>query len=106
MSATRIHKNTFFLVLLLSIAGCAATDSRQSTGEYLDDSIITTKVKTALFTDETVEGMDVSVETYKGVVQLSGFVESQEDMDKAVEIASEVSGVKSVENALQLKKKE
>ncbi|AKJ95249.1 MULTISPECIES: BON domain-containing protein [Thioalkalivibrio] len=94
-----------FLTLLLALllAGCAASNERQTVGEYVDDSVITTKVKAALFNEPSLSGFEVSVETYEGRVQLSGFVSSQEDINKAVEIARGVEGVRSVENDMQLK---
>lgn len=90
-------------LLLAVAAGCASTETRQSAGEYIDDAVVTTKVKTALFKDDTVEGLDIAVETYRGVVQLSGFVESREDRRRAEEIARSVAGVKRVQNDLRLK---
>ena len=72
-------------------------------GEYVDDAVITTKVKAAIFEDKTVKSTEVNVETYKGVVQLSGFVSSQAAMNQAVEVARKVNGVKSVKNDMRLK---
>ena len=94
-----------FLTLLLALflSGCAGSGERQSFGEYVDDSVITTKVKTALFNEPSLSGFEVSVETYEGRVQLSGFVSSQANIDKAVEIARGVEGVRSVENDMRLK---
>ena len=94
-----------FLTLLLALllVGCAGSGERQTVGEYVDDSVITTKVKTALFNEPSLSGFEVTVETYEGRVQLSGFVSSQEDINKAVEIARGVEGVRSVKNDMQLK---
>ncbi|MFO8004408.1 BON domain-containing protein [Thioalkalivibrio sp.] len=99
------HFPAFFLTVLLALfmAGCASTDTQESFGEYVDDSVITTKVKAALFNDPTLSGFEVNVETFKGRVQLSGFVSSQADINKAVEIARGVEGVRSVENDMQIK---
>jgi len=83
--------------LLLSL-GCASTPTKEGTGEYIDDSVITTKVKDAIFRDPTLKSSEINVETFKGIVQLSGFVRSQDNMDKAVEVARGVPGVKSVKN--------
>ena len=69
-------------LLLAFIWGCSATQSREGTGEYVDDSVITTKVKTAIFNDSTLKVNEINVETFKGVVQLSGFVRSQADIDR------------------------
>ena len=84
--------------LLVSLAACAPTPTREGTGEYVDDSLITSKVKAALAADPMVKATQVNVETFKGTVQLSGFVDSRESADKAVEIARGVKGVKSVKN--------
>jgi hyperosmotically inducible protein len=90
------------LMLLFSL-GCAATATKESTGEYIDDSAITAKVKDALFRESTLKSSEIKVETYKGVVQLSGFVSSQPNIDKAVEIAKGVKGVDSVRNDMRSK---
>ena len=94
------------LVLILFVAAfvaCASTSKQSSTGEYVDDSVITTKVKSLLAADDFLKSFEIGVETYKGVVQLSGFVASQKAADKAVEIANSVQGIKSVKNDLVLK---
>jgi len=88
--------------LLLSL-GCAATATKESTGEYIDDSAITAKVKDAIFREPTLKSSEITVETFKGIVQLSGFVSSQPNMDKAVEIAKGVKGVQSVKNDMRNK---
>jgi osmotically-inducible protein OsmY len=95
-----------FLLLLLAIAvlaGCAATRTQESTGEYVDDSTITAKVKAAILGDPALKVFQISVETFKGVVQLSGFVNSPQVVSRAAEVASQVSGVKSVKNNLLVK---
>lgn len=84
--------------LLVSLAACAPTPTREGTGEYLDDSVITGKVKAAFAADPTVKATQVQVETFKGTVQLSGFVDSRESAQRAVELARGVKGVKSVKN--------
>ena len=93
----------FLAILLLSMLGCASTAHKEGTGEYVDDSVITTKVKAAIFNEPSLKVAEINVETFKGVVQLSGFVSSRADMDKAVEVARGVNGVKSVKNDMQLK---
>jgi len=95
-----------FLVLLMiaSLVACASTSKQSGTGEYIDDSVITTKVKSLLASDDFLKSFEISVETYKGIVQLSGFVDSQKAIDKAGEIARSVQGVKSVKNSLNVKK--
>src|SRR5688500_408728 len=93
----------FIASLMVTALGCAATAERQSTSEYVDDSWITTKVKTQILNEPTLKVNQVNVETYKGQVQLSGFVDSRASMDKAVEIARSVKGVASVKNDMQLR---
>ncbi|MGB5984090.1 MAG: BON domain-containing protein [Desulfobacterales bacterium] len=95
-----------YLVLVMFIAAlvaCASTAKQSSTGEYVDDSVITTKVKTMLAADDFLKSFQIGVETYKGVVQLSGFVNSRAAVDKAVEIARTIKGVASVKNDLIVK---
>ena len=87
----------------LSLAACAPTAHRQGTGEYLDDAVITSKVKAAFAADPTVKATEVKVDTFKGTVQLSGFVESRESAQKAVQLAREVKGVREVRNNTVLK---
>ena len=95
----------FMLVVLITgFAACASTSKQEGAGEYVDDSVITTKVKSKLAADDFLKSFEISVETYKGIVQLSGFVGSQQAVDKAGEIARGVQGVKSVENDLNVKK--
>jgi osmotically-inducible protein OsmY len=91
------------LMLIATIAACASTRTHESTGEYVDDSVITTKVKALLANDDFFKSFQISVETYKGIVQLSGFVNSQQAVNKASEIVRSVQGVKSVKNDLLVK---
>jgi osmotically-inducible protein OsmY len=91
------------LMLIATFVACASTPERESTGEYVDDSVITTKVKSMLAADDFLKSFKISVETYKGTVQLSGFVGSQKAVDKAGEIARSVKGVTSVKNDLVVK---
>jgi osmotically-inducible protein OsmY len=93
----------FFAVLLASMLGCAATSTSEGTGGYIDDSVITTKVKAAIFQEPSLKSAEINVETFKGTVQLSGFVSSRGDIDKAVEITRGVAGVKSVKNDMRVK---
>ncbi|MBC3911332.1 BON domain-containing protein [Undibacterium umbellatum] len=92
-----------FAASLLVIAGCASTATREGTGEYVDDSVITTKVKAEIFNEPTLKSMEINVETFKGTVQLSGFVTSNANIDKAVAITRNVKGVRSVKNDMRLK---
>ena len=90
-------------MILVALVACASTSKQESTGEYIDDSVITTKVKALLAADDFLKSFQISVETYKGAVQLSGFVGSQSAVDKAFQITRSVSGVKSVKNSLIVK---
>lgn len=95
-----------FLVVLMLIAAfvaCASTPKQEGTGDYIDDSVITTKIKTLLASDDFLRSFQISVESRKGIVQLSGFVDSQKAVDKAGQIASGVGGVQSVRNNLVVK---
>jgi osmotically-inducible protein OsmY len=91
------------LVLVASFAGCASTPTHESTGQYVDNTVITSKVKTALASDDFLKSFQISVTSYKDTVQLSGFVNSQAAKDKAGELAKGVEGVKTVKNNLIVK---
>ena len=93
----------FIAALMLSALGCATQSEPQSPGAYMDDSWITTKVKTAILNEPSLKVMQINVETYKGAVQLSGFVDNAASQAKAVEIARSVQGVTSVKNDLRLR---
>jgi osmotically-inducible protein OsmY len=90
-------------VLMVALTACAPTKTHEGTGDYVDDSVITTKVKAAFAEDPTVKATEVKVETFKGTVQLSGFVDSREAEQRAVELARQVNGVKSVKNDMELR---
>ena len=97
-------KSGLIAILLATVlAACGGSPTKESTGEYIDDVAITTKVKTAFVEDKAVKAASVKVETFKGIVQLSGFAESGNEIDRAVEIAGKVPGVKSVRNDIHLK---
>lgn len=96
----RIVQLVLCLLVIASFIGCASTNNQSSTGEYIDDSVITTKVKSAIFTEPELKSMQISVETFKGAVQLSGFVDSAQNAKRAAEVARSVAGVISVENDL------
>src|SRR3984893_15672987 len=93
----------FSTIVLMATLGCASTRTHEGTGEYVDDSVITTKVKAAIFNEPGLKVSEVQVETFKGIVELSGFVSSRADIKDAVRVASAVNGVKSVTNDRQLK---
>ena len=90
-------------IALLGIVGCASTAKQESTGQYVDDTTITTKVKAAILNDPTLKSAEINVETFKGRVQLSGFVSSKANIDQAVIVAQAVGGVTSVRNDMRLK---
>lgn len=97
----------YFTAVLLAffvlLAGCASTDKQESTGEYIDDAAITTKVKAAFVDDDDLKASEIKVETFKGVVQLSGFVANPNHVAKATKVAREIPGVESVKNDIRLK---
>lgn len=103
LNLNRIMKFLACCVVTVAFMGCAATQKHESTGQYIDDSVITTKVKTAIFNEETLKTMQINVKTYKGVVQLSGFVNSAQSVKKAGDVARNVENVVSVENDLLVK---
>lgn len=90
-------------VALTALAGCASTQKQESTGQYVDDTAITTRVKAAIFNEPTLKSAEINVETFKGRVQLSGFVSSRASIDRAVVVAQGVSGVTSVTNDMRVK---
>ncbi|MBK7677212.1 MAG: BON domain-containing protein [Accumulibacter sp.] len=90
-------------VTLVTAVGCSSTSKQEGTGEYVDDTVITSKVKAAVFNEPMLKSAEINVETFKGVVQLSGFVSSQAAANKATEVARGVGGVKSVKNDMRIK---
>lgn len=108
MRHVRVIIRSFFLAAFVAalfgvLSGCAGSRTQESTGGYIDDSAITAKVKTALVKDQAVDADNVHVNTFKGTVQLSGFVNSDKQSDEAESDADQVEGVKSVENNLHVK---
>ena len=101
----KLNRIFFFLaaIALTAMVGCASTAKQESTGQYLDDTSITTKVKAAIFEDAALKSAEINVETFKGRVQLSGFVSSQANINRAVEITRNVAGVNAVKNDIRLK---
>ncbi len=96
--------SAFFLIILMALfLGCASTAKHEGTGEYIDDSVITTKVKAAILDEPSLKVSEINVETFKGVVQLSGFVSSRANINTAGEVAKRVKGVKSVKNSILVK---
>jgi len=92
-------------MLIAAISGCAATETRRSAGESVDDATLTTRVKSRIIQDQSLEALQIDVDTYRGVVQLNGFVDSAESAAKAEKVADDVPGVVSVKNNLQIKPK-
>ncbi len=98
------YVSAFIIALMLTtVIGCASTSRSEGTGEYVDDTVITTKVKAAIFNEPSLKSAEINVETFKGVVQLSGFVSTQGNIYKAVEVARSVQGVTSVRNDMRLR---
>jgi len=98
-----IAKLMVVLGLFAAFPGCTTTQSHESTGQYVDDSVVTSKVKAAIVNDLALKGFQINVKTYQGVVQLSGFVDSAQNADKAADLARGVSGVTEVKNDLIVK---
>lgn len=103
MQSWKRFSMALFLMATLVAAGCAATSKQEGTGEYFDDTAITMKVKAAILNAPDLKSAEINVETFKGVVQLSGFVSSQSDINAAVRVARDVAGVKAVKNDMKLK---
>ena len=101
MSLPKKISAAVFSVILISLSACAATETKESTGQYVDNSVLTAKVKTAIFNEPTLKSSEITVETFKGEVQLSGFVSSIEQTKKAVEVAKTIQGVTSVKNDMR-----
>lgn len=104
MKFTAKHFTTFLMALALTtLIGCKSTHTQESSGEYIDDTVITTRVKAAILKEPTLKSAEINVETFKGIVQLSGFVSSSTDQNKAAEIARSTPGVKSIRNDMRIK---
>lgn len=93
----------FLAMTLGTVVGCASTRTQQGAGEYVDDSVITAKVKAAILEDPITKVLEIKVKTFKGEVQLSGFVSSRESANRAIELARGVKGVTSVKDDMQIK---
>ncbi|MDN3509906.1 MAG: BON domain-containing protein [Candidatus Jettenia sp.] len=98
-----LARYTIVFVFVAAMIGCAGSESKRSTGEYIDDSTITTKIKSAFASDPVVDALDIKVKTFRGRVQLSGFADTSEQVVRAEEIAEGVEGVESVENDIIVK---
>ena len=103
MKNLKIVSTLLAALMLTTVVGCASTDKQASTGEYVDDTVITASVKTAIIQEPTLKVSEINVETFKGVVQLSGFVAAQDSIATASTVARGVKGVKSVKNDIRMK---
>ena len=99
----RFFAGLFLVGWIAGSLGCAGSATRESSGEYIDSSVLTSKVKTAIYNDPMLKVLQINVETFKGVVQLSGFVDSAQAAARAVEVAKSVEGVKAVKNNMSVK---
>ena len=98
------HFSYLLLASILAFSlGCASTRTQESTGEYIDDTVITTNVKAAIFNDPALKSAEINVETFKGIVQLTGFVSYKSEINRAVQVARSVSGVHAVKHSLLIK---
>ncbi|MEE4357614.1 MAG: BON domain-containing protein [Desulfococcaceae bacterium] len=104
MNQNRFIRGLFTAIILLAfIAGCAGTPKQESAGEYVDNTVLTSRVKAEIFKEPMLKVFRIDVESFKGVVQLSGFVDSAKVSARAAEVAASVDGVKSVKNSLIVK---
>ena len=103
MSPIKTFATCVSTLVLIATLGCASTRTQEGLGGYVDDSVITTKVKAAILNEPDLKVSEINVETFKGIVQLSGFVNSRDDINHAVRVARAVNGVTSVKNDMQLK---
>jgi osmotically-inducible protein OsmY len=99
----RVATAIFSAAVAFTMVGCASSGAKESTGEYVDDAVITAKVKASIFNEPNLKASEINVETYKGDVQLSGFVAQPQDAQRAAEVARGVKGVASVKNDIRVK---
>lgn len=100
---TRLSRFVAVMLMVSLVAACASSKTQESTGEYIDDTVITSTVKAKLLEDKDVSGLAINVETFKSVVQLSGFAKSEAERQKAGQLARSVRGVKDVKNDIRIK---
>jgi osmotically-inducible protein OsmY len=103
MLPRRLLLSSFAVASVALLAACAGSPRTESTGEYVEDSVLTGRVKAAILAEPSLRSMEINVETFKGRVQLSGFVNSQADIDRTVAMVRGMSGVSSVKNDMRLK---
>jgi hyperosmotically inducible periplasmic protein len=99
----RLSRLIAVMLMAMFVAACAGSKTRESTGEYIDDSAITSTVKAKLLQDKEVSGLAINVETFKAVVQLSGFAKTEAERQRAAQLARSVGGVKDVKNDIRIK---
>lgn len=103
MKNLKIVTTLIAALMLTSVVGCVTTTKHETTGQYIDDTVITTNVKAAILNEPSLKVAEINVETFKGAVQLSGFVTSKENIVTAVNVTRAVKGVTSVKNDMRLK---
>ena len=103
MTTQTLRRRVLVFLLPLMLAGCAGTATQESTGEYIDDTVLTSRVKGVLLNDPQVSGLSINVETFKGTVQLSGFVKAVSERNRAVQLVRSVKGVRQVRNDLLIR---
>ncbi len=103
MTTQTLRRRVLLFLLPLMLAGCAGTATQESTGEYIDDTVLTSRVKGVLLGDPQVSGLSINVETFKGTVQLSGFVKAVSERNRAVQLARSVKGVRQVRNDILIR---
>ena len=103
MTTQTLRRRVLVFLLPLMLAGCAGTATQESTGEYIDDTVLTSRVKGVLLGDPQVSGLSINVETFKGTVQLSGFVKAVSERNRAVQLARSVKGVRQVRNDILIR---
>lgn len=103
MKNFRIVSTLLAALMLTTVVGCASTATQESTGQYVDDAVITTNVKAAILREPSLKVAEINVETYKGAVQLSGFVRSQANIATAIQATRGVHGVHSIKNDMRVK---
>lgn len=103
MKNTKIVSTLIAALMLTAVVGCTSSPNQQTAGQYIDDTVVTTSVKTAILKEESLKSAEINVETYQGVVQLTGFVRSQDNIATAMNVTRGVNGVKSIKNDMRLK---
>lgn len=103
MKNLKIVSTLIAALMLTSVVGCTTSAKQESAGQYIDDTVITTNVKAAIVKEPTLKVAEINVETFKGVVQLSGFVQSQDNITTAMNVTRGINGVKSIKNDMRLK---